>query len=83
MREDAMWTTQEHLLAHLIDAVQANTWVLQNKEVERSKRSRPPTPFPRPADLRKQAEKGERDAEQGRAHREFVERMNRSRNRAE
>ena len=78
-----MWTTQEHLLAHLIDAVQANTWVAQNKDVDRTKQSKQPKPFPRPADLRKQAEKGERDAEQGRAHREFVERMNRSRNRAE
>lgn len=43
-----LWTTTDFILADLYDAVEANTWVVANKDVPRHSQSKPPKPYPRP-----------------------------------
>ena len=42
------WGVTDYLLAELIDATNASTWVSANKNVETNKRQKFPEPFPRP-----------------------------------
>lgn len=43
------WGRTDYLLADLIDAVNAGTWVAANLQVERNKRQPFPDPYPRPS----------------------------------
>ena len=46
--DEPIWGTTEYLLADLIDAVSANTWVSANKSVEPRNRQPFPDPVTRP-----------------------------------
>ncbi len=65
--DDRMLTGDQYFHLQTLDGIAQLTWVLANKDLEKSKRSKPPKPHPRPADMRANRDKAAR--EQARADR--------------
>lgn len=63
---DAAWTTDQYLMAELIDQAQAANWIASNNGVEKSKQSKMPERIKRPADTRADRIKREREAVEAR-----------------
>lgn len=44
----SVWGDTEYMLADLYDAVMHNAWLVANRGLKESERSKQPTPYPRP-----------------------------------
>lgn len=47
-KREPLWTRTDFLLADVVDATNANTWMVQNKDVPERNRAPFPEPYPRP-----------------------------------
>ncbi len=59
--DDRMLTGDQHFALQTLDSLAQLTWVVANKDVEKSKRSKPPKPYPRPADMRADRDRAARE----------------------